>query len=255
MIELSKNEILKFKKINATGKNTGGDLYIKDDNILYKIYEEQNFKNIKEQNIDYMLKGEKIDQSGYPIEKIISKETKQFIGFSMPYYHNTKTFTELCNSNDLELEEKISVIKDIFSQLKQLHQRDILLKDIHMDNLIVNEKGHIIDLDEFILPGNEFAFRQYYCIGKNKNTPFINIPTKISDNIKMVISSLSLIYNYNFEEVLRQNYSLEDLIKNYSFLFSEEVINYLENIFNLEYLIYFDEVIDQLYKKNKTKIK
>lgn len=255
MIELSKNEISALERLTTSGKNTGGNLYIKDDNILYKLYEEEIFKDIKEQNIDYMLKGTKIELSGYPIEKIISKETKKFIGFSMPYYHNTKTFTELCDSNNLSLSEKLLIIKDIYKQLKELHKRNILLKDIHMDNLIANQSGHIIDLDEFILPGNEYAFRQYYCISENNNTPFIIYPTKISDNIKMIISSLSLIYNHNFEEVMRQNYSLEDFLKNYSFLFSDEIINYLKIIFTMNELIYFDEVIDLLYQHKNLKIK
>lgn len=250
MIELTKENINELERLQVSGKNTGGDIFVISSQILYKIYDDTNFIDIKEQNIDFLLKTKPIALSGYPIDKIILKETHEFIGFSMPYYHNTQTFTQMCNNDALSFPYKKKIIEDIYAQLKELHKRGILLKDIHMDNFIANESGHIIDLDEFILPGNEYSFRQYYCISKNARRPSIVYPTRISDNIKTIISSLSLIYGYNFEEILRKNENLDEFLEYYKQYFPKLLYEYLELMFNMKELIYFDEVIDYILKDN-----
>ena len=246
MIILTNQEIEQLEQLQTNGFNNGGIIYIKDEDTLYKIYDLPFFIEEKEKNIDYMLNKNYIKESGYPIEKIYNKETNKFIGFSQKYYKNSKNFRELIEQSNITHEYKIKIIKDIYKQIKEIHEHGIIIHDMHLDNMIANEKGHLIDLDEVTTPGNEMKFKQYYTIAKDKDTPFLNISTTQTDNIKAVINSLSIIYNYDFELEIVKQQNLKDFLEKHKNVFSKELYEYLRIIFELKETIYFDEILEDI---------
>ena len=254
MIKINTEELLYLEKLPVTGFNNGGTIYIKDTDTLYKIYDIPIFMREREQNINYMIRTGFIENSGTPIEKIIT-EDGQLAGFSMKYYHNCKSFRELIYDSEIPFEERKKYIKDIFLQIRELHSRGIILHDVHLDNMIANNNGHLIDLDEIVLPGNELKFKQYYTIAKSKDHPFKNVCTIETDNIKATINGLSILYNFDFETAMIRSGGLKEFLENIGIFFSKDLLEYLKIIFEMESVIYFDEILDSLYESNNENYK
>ena len=198
MIVINEEELKYMKKLPVKCFNNGGIIYIKDNETLYKIYDFLIFMKEREQNVDYMIEKGYIENSGTPKEKIVT-EKGEFIGFAMKYYKDCISFREMIDEKNITFQEKKQYIKDVYEQMRKLHEIDIIVHDIHLDNMIANNRGHLIDLDEIVLPGNEYKFKQYYTISKSKNEPFLNICTIKTDNIKTTLNSLSILYNLDFE--------------------------------------------------------
>ena len=247
-MKLTKKEMEKLENFKTIGYNTSSTLYQKN-NILYKIFNDDLFLKEKEDNIDYFLKNKKIELSGYPLEKIYNKE-KQFIGYTLDLFKNCYSFYELIEK-EIDLSLKKTIIQDVINQLKEIHKMSIVIKDIHLDNMIANNRGHIIDLDEIVLPGNEYKFKSLYCIKKDENTPYIIKETKQTDNIKTIINCLSLIYNYNFESLYMECEDLEQLLNLLKYCLPKILIEYLEEIFQVKELIYFDEILENILNENE----
>lgn len=245
---LRKKELEKLESFKTTGYNTSSTLYRKN-NILYKIFNDNLYIKEKEDNINYFLKNKKIELSGYPLEKIYNKE-KNFIGYTLDLFENCNSFYELIEKQ-IDIESKKTILQDVIKQLKEIHKMSIVIKDIHLDNMIANNRGHIIDLDEIILPGNEYKFRSLYCIKKDENTPYIIKETQQTDNIKSVINCLSIIYNYNFEKLYMECEDLERFLNILKYNLPKILIEYLEEIFQTKELIYLDEILENILDENE----
>ena len=73
---------------------------------------------------------------------------------------------EVLAVGDAAFQEKCNAILDIYKAIHYLHQHNICLGDIHLDNFLIskNGQGYVIDLDYMVFPGNEWKFQQMYCI-------------------------------------------------------------------------------------------
>lgn len=139
----------------------------------------------------------------------------QFKGYVMEYKKGTQTFRESINS-DISFDDKINAICDIYQALKYLHERKIYIGDIHSDNFLIgpNGRGYVIDLENIRFPGDEFKFEQCYLIKPNNNQNRINIANAYTDNIKTMISSLTLLLGLDLEKMISKkshDINLEEL--------------------------------------------
>ena len=124
----------------------------------------------------------------------------EFVGYIMEYIPNALTFRQAL-SEDIPHDLKIAAIRDIYVALKYFHSENIYLGDVHSDNMLLTEsgKGYIIDLEEVRFPGDEYKFKQCYLISPNNNSNRINVPSQYTDNVKVMISSLSLLLDLNMK--------------------------------------------------------
>lgn len=228
--------------IDENTHNNNGKIYLQN-NIIYKMYDIIPFESEVKRNIEYLLKNP-INNTP-EIYKIIYDNSK-FKGYAMQYIENSLTFRQAINK-PIPLENKISAIKEIYIALKELHSKNILLGDIHSDNfLIQNDKGYIIDLDYIRFPGDEFKFFECYVINNKK------IATRYTDNIKTMISSLSLLLNTDLEKYIDKNSNINlekintEIIQQTK---NKALIDYFQKTLNGE-TIYFDELL-KTKEKNK----
>lgn len=80
---------------------------------------------------------------------------------------------------------------------------------MHSDNFLISsyDRGYIIDLDYMRFPGDEYKFQQCYLIKPNSNAYKINVASKYTDNIKVMISCLSLLLEIDLEAYISKNTS------------------------------------------------
>ena len=166
----------------------------------------------------------------------------------MTYIKNSMTFREAL-THKIPEEQKKKAIQDIFEALKTLHNYDITLGDIHLDNFLINQTGGtLIDLDYMRFKGDEFKFQACYDVtfGHKKYTS----SSKYSDSIKTAIVSISLLIGIDLEEELLKYSSinlddLETYLINYP-----ELQKFIKEIKTKEEPFYLD---DYLKEKSKDK--
>lgn len=249
-LELSLEELRRLKRIARNSRNTCGNLYVENNKIIYKVFKDRYFFiGEKERNVDRLSKLK--TDSPVPIDKIYINGL--FYGYTEKFIKDSKTFTEGLNDNDLGLESKMQIIGDIYRQLKVLHENGFVIGDIHLDNFIYSgNKGYIIDLEDVRIPGiDDFKFREYYSIKRNeKGRPEI-ISSKRTDNIKTLISSLSLLVGFNLEETAKK-YGTEKVYELVTpFIENEEFKYYVYQVLfeNTEEPLYLDDFIKERIKK------
>jgi hypothetical protein len=236
---------LDAKKID-NGRNNGGDVYLVD-NVVYKSFLGNTcFITEKCRNVQW-FKNNKIFKP-YILEMFYDKN--EFIGYSQEYIQNAKSFKEGINDSTLSYDFKIKIIRDIFDKLRLLHNNGFFYGDIHLENVCYNEEeGFLLDLDEVRLKDvDDFKFSEYYNIRRNQNSPAIKVASKYTDNVKMAIVSLSILYNFNFEEILKKSNLKE--VKKYidCFIEDSELKCKIYDLFDKEdrideEFIYFDDIL------------
>lgn len=246
-IIVTEKQLKRYSLMTFTGYNNNGNLY-RVGSKVYKIFKDSSFIDEKKRNIKWLLSQPVIEHTTYPEEKIMMDT--ELVGYSMTYLDNCLSFRKSINS-ELDLSIKVKIIRQIFSALKEFHQRGVILGDIHLDNFIHNNKeGFIADLEELRFPGDEFKFRKCYCLKSSQDSYRINCETKATDNIKTTISALTFLLGYDFETFIK-NHTVEDLNQ---LLLSLELN--LQTILNCNDAVYFDEVMEQYnFEKAKQKIK
>lgn len=208
-IRISYFKLHMLPKLTVTGHNNGGTLYVYNDTTLYKIFHDLHYNIEKrERNINFLIDS-KVTNGILPKDKIIVNG--KFFGYSEDYIKNAKTFRDEIYENSLNFNEKIKIINDIFIALKDVHKLGVYLGDIHLDNMIYKDnQGYLIDYED-IRFSNMDKFRQYYLIRYNNLDMPIITEDKNTDNIKMTISALSFLFNYNFE-VIAKNLGIEAVL-------------------------------------------
>ena len=232
----------KMKELELADNVRHTDTIFIKDGYLYKIFKDfQCFDDEKERNITYLINN-RIPNTPI-IKKKISKRGK-FIGYIMQYIPNTITFREAINT-DIEYEKREKAIMDIYEGLKVLHEKGLILGDIHSDNFLISEdgSGYLIDLEELRAEGDEFKFKSMYFVKPSNKRHKINKPSIYTDNIKMMISSLSLLYGIDLEQYVSRfdhSINIEELYNEVISKFNDEKLDeYFRRIINDEEVEYF----------------
>lgn len=200
-IKTSYFKLYMLPKLTVTGHNNGGFLYVKDNYTLYKIFHNLNYNiNKRERNIDFLI-DKNVRNGILPINKIYMNN--KFVGYSQQYIKHAKTFRDELFENNMKFNNKIKIINDIFLALNDIHKYNVYIGDIHIDNLLYKDGcGYLIDYDD-IRFSRQDKFKQYYFIRYNSFEMPID-ENKNTDNIKMTISAISFLFNYNFEPFVRK---------------------------------------------------
>ena len=230
--------------------NNGGNLYIANEKPIYKTFRDlYAFQEEIERNITFQI-NHPIPNTPRIYDKLFKEET--FFGYSMEYIQNAKTFRKAINSH-IHPEAKQKACQNIYTALKFLHQNSIFLGDIHLDNFLITPTGdgYITDLDYMRFPGDEYKFPQCYLICPNSGTNKINIASKYTDNIKVMISCLSLWLGIDLEQYIDPNthaINIEELYYQVILPLNQPDLNeYFRRIQNQEEVDYFSDYMSNLH--------
>lgn len=108
----------------------------------------------------------------------------------------------------IPVEHRITIVKDLFNALKEIHKY-LIVGDIHLGNILINiSSGFIIDLDYaksiFSL---EEPISKYYIVNSN----YFELPNSFNSDInKLFIASLSILFQVNLECFLYSSCSTND---------------------------------------------
>lgn len=209
---------------------------------LYKIFTDfYSFEDEKERNITFLLKN-RISNTPNIIKKL--RYHGRFIGYIMEFIPNTVTFRQAINS-DIDYEKRTKAVKDVYAALKELHNNNLFLGDVHSDNFLISKDGdgYIIDLEEMRGEGDEFKFKTLYLVKPNKDSYRINICSQYTDNVKLMISSLSLLYDIDLERYIDErehSINLESLYNEVICKFNDERLDeYFQRLINKQDVDYF----------------
>lgn len=256
MINITKEELqqLPVLKLSDSTHNNGGSVYVLND-CLYKIFKEFYSYQIEiERNTDFQ-----IDESIPNVPKIYDKiyVDGKFSGYIMEYIKNSLTFRSAIGK-DIDTEIKFKAISDVYEALKYLHKKNIYLGDVHSDNFLISSDGlgYIIDLDYMRFPGDEYKFEQCYLIKPNNNSYKINVASQYTDNIKVMISCLSLLIGVDLENFISKKTSDIDLEEIYNVVIlplnNKSLNDYFNKLMNGEEVEYFS---DYLLKHKEEQVK
>lgn len=242
--------------LDESTHNNNGILYLKNSNTLYKVFEQfYSFQDEVERNIDFQI------QNPIPHTPTIHDKIYidgQFQGYSMEYITNSLTFRSAIGK-ELPVENKIEAIKNVYEALRCLHGQDIYLGDIHSDNFLIDQdgKGYIIDLECMRFKGDEYKFKQCYLVKPNDDDNKINVASKYTDNIKVMVSSLSLLLEIDLEKFIsKKSYDI-NLEQIYEIIINplnnEELDQYFKRLMNQEDVEYFDLCVGNIFNNEELK--
>ncbi|MGI6329246.1 MAG: hypothetical protein ACOXZR_00090 [Bacilli bacterium] len=254
-INLTENELNKLSSFVVGGYNIGGNIYQFDEETLLKIYD-SNYSPIaiRENNIDYLINIAKIDNAILPLEKVYIND--KFRGFRMWEVKEAKRLYEVIEDDSLNINKRIKYARTLLKTLKEIQKNNIVLGDIHLDNFIHNEKDvYFVDMDG-IRNGDLYTQSLYYIQPTTKES-HLRWEDKNTDNAKMALIFLSLLYKVNYEKPIREKETsycnLEELGNKLPSHLKEAL--YFSNINlggYLEYLI--SEVKSERYERDREKV-
>ena len=137
----------------------------------------------------------KVDNHIILPNKLLYNNDGSLQGYKMKFVKGQSLDNEI-KKNKLNYEETIFLINELFRLLKEIHEY-LIVGDIRNANLLIGKNGaYMIDLDYAVkkdssdlpLCSYRIQFNDEYLYDQN------------SDMVKMYISTLSLLYNYNLEE-------------------------------------------------------
>lgn len=230
---LQRDEVIKQSHIF---KISGFSTFYKRKNELIKIFDNYKCQNLE--LIEYLvsLYGNVPKNNVLPKELIFHDDI--IAGYSEDYI---KGFTFLdALRKTIPFEKKIDIINSTSHALHDINQF-IIIGDINLENLLVSKNrydknGYIIDFDFAKKLNKDEMSYTFYKIKNNNENINENLNT---DKIKMFISFLSLLYNYNFENLISNCNGVSTL---------DVIIQKLEEIKNngmlTEYAKYLKEQLD-----------
>ncbi|MEG2457406.1 MAG: lipopolysaccharide core heptose(II) kinase RfaY [Bacilli bacterium] len=228
------DDILSLKDLKTNQLHKGGIIKVKDEDTLYKYFLNDDFKEKHSSNILLLSKYKEIKGMIFPKEIIINRKN-EIIGYSMKYYKDLISLKNLLGNPNINKLFITKITIEILKSLKELHNLGLVHGDIHMGNLFINRTSSIIlDIDEIITTQEKDIFPRYYSL----ITRFSSIET---DNIKVLLSYLSLILEYD----------LEELILDYEFYGIRSILNLTDNLNFLS--SNFKDYINELLFTNEDK--
>lgn len=125
------------------------------------------------------------------------------LGYSMEFIPGCITFKDAVGDESYTYEDKVKAINGIFSKLKMLHKCDILVGDMHEQNIMFNSQdGYIVDLDEVrFLEEDAGKFDSAYHLELEDGT-VLEEESFYTDNVKATVCCLSLLYGVDFEDIM-----------------------------------------------------
>lgn len=219
-MEISIKEFLdNYVNLDLGGCN--GDLYIdlnnqESMNRVIKVFKNSYRMENREKTLDYLMSFSKIVDSGYPLEKLYLDG--QLWGYISDYFKESFSFNSSMVMNRT-FYDKIKASRDVDSQLREIHKRDIIFHDINCGNLLIDSNGgHIIDFEDVLIP--DALVEPYSLYGLCfKKRPIV--ASKKLDQLKLLISVFSLLYIYDIERYFIFN---KDISKLLEFVKDDEVL-------------------------------
>lgn len=259
-MNITESELKNLPLLNlSTGThNNGGSIYKANDNIIYKVFRDaSSFQGEVERNTTFQMENP-IPNTPKIYDKILMDD--RFVGYSMEYIQDSMTFRSAIGKG-LDLQIKLNAIQDVYGALKFLHKNNIFLGDIHSDNFLVSlgANGYIIDLDYMRFPGDEYKFQQCYLIKPSNNSYKINVASKYTDNVKVMISCLSLLLDIDLETFISpqtHDINIEELYNKVIIPLNNASLNdYFIRLQNQEDVEYFSDSLSfkELFTNTKTK--
>lgn len=194
----------------------------------------------------------------YPLSALYDQG--KIYGYEMPYLEKYQTFEQLVAvpnmimNSCLSFEDKKAILLRLHQCLKNIN-REYIVGDIRLNNLMISKKGdaQIIDWENGSPRNQNFDIYALY-------TVFGPYNTLLDDAVKMFISTISLLYNINFEElVINESFyvlmdiSFDDPIKEYINTILGESLSGLVIYFD-EYLKYLKEPSTMRLRKMKKQV-
>lgn len=250
MINLNESDLRNYKLLNTNSLNTDSNIYLTDDEYLYKIFTDKVIFYEEKIKTLLFLVNKKIDNAILPDDLIVIDN--QISGYKMKYlkgYDSLKKGVDEITS----LNNKLKIIKKLYIALKELHQLGLYLGDIHLDNILYqDDKAYLIDFDQSRFIDINFRNHPYYFLKIRENEPMIIKENYYTDNLKTMICCLSILLNENLEELIIDNNLLDiiDELQMDSYLKKQiiDVINSNDNV------IYFDDALDKYENKIRQRI-
>ena len=195
-MEISIKEFLDIY-VNLDLGGCNGDLYIdlnnqESMNRVIKVFKNSYRMENREKTLDYLMSFSKIVDSGYPLEKLYLDG--QLWGYISDYFKESFSFNSSMVMNRT-FYDKIKASRDVDSQLREIHKRDIIFHDINCGNLLIDSNGgHIIDFEDVLIP--DALVEPYSLYGLCfKKRPIV--ASKKLDQLKLYIYDIERYFIFN----------------------------------------------------------
>lgn len=232
---------------------TNSSLDVADDS-LYKFFTDYNCNDERKRNIQFFRDNPMFS----PKINFGFNSGSTLLGYSMEFIPGCITFKDAIVEEDISHDDKLKAINGIFSKLKLLHKCDIIVGDMHSQNIMFNSQdGYIVDLDEVRFLGDDPGkFDSAYHLVLDDGT-VIEEENFYTDNVKTTICALSLLYGVDFEDIMHHGkIRIPDLKMAIDTVISDgdfkgEIFSLLDNT---DKVVYFDDILAKQNINKKSEV-
>lgn len=233
---------------------TNSTLEVKDGS-LYKFFTDYNCNEERKRNIQFFRENPMF----LPRINYTFNSGSTLLGYSMEFIPGCITFKDAVGDESYTYEDKLKAINGVFAKLKMLHKCDILVGDMHAQNIMFNgQDGYIVDLDEVrFIDDDAHKFETAYKLQVDEDGTLIDEESCYTDNVKTTVCALSLLYGVDFEDIMHHGVmkisdlkSAIDVVVNDSD-FKGEVFKLLDS---RDKVIYFDEILAKQNVDKKSEV-
>ena len=139
-IYVDNKKLSKFKKLNPAC-NSESTLYT-DNNTLYKVLKPFCRDKVRERNIE-LLSEYNHPNCMFPKDKLISKDSQDFIGITLDYLKDYITLSDALIKRNMTFSTRKDLAHKICKINKDLEELKISFVDIHPDNIMINNNYSI----------------------------------------------------------------------------------------------------------------
>ena len=247
---------IKFDKNHLFFDNYNADFY-KYGNDFYKIYKIYIPEALEVQLMyNEQIEG-KVDKHIILPTELLYGKNQWLIGYKMNFVDGINLSQEI-KQNNFNMEDKIFFINEMFNLLREVHNY-LIVGDIRNSNIMIgkDQSAYLIDLD---FAKKLDAIGTPLCRYHIYNAYEEPLNDKNEDIIKMYVSALSLLYNYNVEhsfsrfeniDALEMYVPYSGLLKDYYYHIRDSINRHQD----IEYLnIPFDYDIEKETNTAKSRI-
>ena len=235
---------------------TNSTLRVSDDKeSVCKFFDDFKCNDERVRNIQFFRENPMFS----PIINYTYSSGNYLLGYNMEYIPGGITFKDAVGDESYTHEDKVKAINGVFSKLKLLHKCDILVGDMHAQNLMFNpQDGYILDLDEVRFKDeDDYKFDVAYQLRMDDESPIMEIDSFYTDNVKATVCALSLLYGVDFEDVMHHGImKISDLKSAIDIVIGDA--DFKGDVFKLldstDEVIYFDDVLAKQNGKTKNEV-
>ena len=231
---------------------TNSTLEAKDES-LYKFFTDYKCNEERKRNIQFFRENPMFS----PKINYTFNSGNILLGYSMEFIPGCITFKDAIGDESYSHEDKVKAINGIFSKLKMLHKCDILVGDMHAQNIMFNgQDGYIVDLDEVRFKEDANKFESTYKLQSEDGT-VIDEESYYTDNVKATVCALSLLYGVDFEDIMHHGtMKISDLKAAIDVVISDG--DFKGDVFKLldsrDEVFYFDDVLVKQNTNTKSEV-